>query len=161
MELRDDVRDNATAVLSIAAEGGIDLLIYCTYRSDDDQARLYRRGRVFREIQAKADELCHRWHRPDLADVLMRVGPQDGSRIVTHAAPGQSAHGYRIAFDAVPIVDGKPVWGTDHPWEQDAWESYGFAVDAVGLDWSGRWVRRKREYAHAQLASFDWREWIR
>ena len=138
----------------------VDILIYCTYRSDEEQARLYRQGRSRRKIEAKAEELDRRWSRPDLARVLMAVGPQDGKSIITYAAPGQSAHGYRVAFDAVPIVDGKVLWEQEDPWKRSLWDLYGSCVDAAGLEWAGQWSVPKRELVHAQVPFFDWREWI-
>ena len=56
---------------------------------------------------------------------------------------GASAH---EAFDAVPMVGGKPQWQTEAP----QWQTYGKAVMAAGLVWAGTWTEF-REYPHAQL----------
>ena len=58
----------------------IDLLIYCTYRDNDQQNFLYASGRT----------------RP--------------GRILTNARGGYSFHNYRLAVDFVPMVGGKPQW---------------------------------------------------
>jgi hypothetical protein len=59
---------------------GLDVLVYCTLRTHDEQDALYAKG---------------------------RTEPGD---IVTNARGGQSAHNWGLAFDAVPRVDGKPAW---------------------------------------------------
>jgi peptidoglycan LD-endopeptidase CwlK len=58
----------------------IDVLVYCTLRTLEEQAALYAIGRT----------------RP-------------GKR-VTNARPGQSAHNYGLALDFVPLIGGKPQW---------------------------------------------------
>lgn len=59
---------------------GIDVLITSTYRDKESQAAIYAQGRAV------------------------------PGRIVTYAKPGQSWHNYRLAFDFVPLVGGKPAW---------------------------------------------------
>jgi peptidoglycan L-alanyl-D-glutamate endopeptidase CwlK len=61
-------------------KAGIDVLISSTYRDKESQAAIYAQGRT----------------KP--------------GRIVTYAKPGQSWHNHRLAFDFVPIVNGKAVW---------------------------------------------------
>lgn len=61
---------------------GIDVMVTCTYRSIEEQNKLYAQG---------------------------RTAP---GKKVTNAKGGQSMHNYRLAFDVVPLRYGKPVWGT-------------------------------------------------
>ena len=61
---------------------GLDVLVYCTYRSDEEQAAEYAKGRT-----------------------------KPGAK-TTNAKPGQSAHNHRLALDFVPLVNGKPQWST-------------------------------------------------
>lgn len=61
-------------------DSGIELLIYCGYRSFDEQEKLYRQGR------------------------------SGSGRIVTNARGGQSFHNYGRAIDFVPISNGKADW---------------------------------------------------
>lgn len=76
--------------VAIMAEGwlresrdlGLDLLITCTLRTNEEQSRLYAQGRT------------------------------TPGRIVTHARAGQSFHNYGLALDFVPLVEGKPTWKT-------------------------------------------------
>lgn len=60
----------------------LEVLIYCTLRSNAEQSRLYQQGRS----------------KP--------------GRKVTWAKAGQSAHNYGLAIDAVPMWGGKLAWGT-------------------------------------------------
>ena len=158
-DLQPAVRLAAKQVLKLFEDEGFDLLIYCTYRSHEEQARLYRQGRHLSAIHKKAEELENYWNRPDLAGVLLGVGPQSG-RKVTNAGPGQSYHAYRLAFDAVPLVNGKAVWGTRRPEDKALWMAYGECVTEAGLTWSGGWTRFK-EYPHSHKAGANWRDLIR
>jgi len=93
---------------------GIDVLITSTYRDREAQAALYAQGR------------------------------STPGRIVTKAKPGQSFHNYRVAFDFVPLINGKPQW-------EDAklFEVCGEIAEGIGLEWAGRWIEMK-EMAHCQ-----------
>lgn len=64
---------------------GLDLLVTCTLRSNEEQARLYAQG---------------------------RTAP---GRIVTYARAGESYHNYGLALDFVPLIEGKPTWKTTGP----------------------------------------------
>lgn len=97
---------------------GIDLLVTCTYRSPKEQDALYARGRT-------------------------APGP-----IVTNARAGDSLHQYRVAFDVVPLRDGKPVWGTSGK-DGELWQRVGDLGENNGLEWAGRWTRF-REFPHFQ-----------
>lgn len=59
---------------------GVSVIVTCAYRSPEEQARLYARGR------------------------------QAPGRIVTFAPPGKSFHQWRVAYDVAPVVDGKIPW---------------------------------------------------
>lgn len=141
-------RGKAAAFQDECASLGFDVLIYCTYRSLEEQARLYRNGRALRAIQRKRDELIERG-REDLASILMEVGPQSGSKLLTNAAPGESYHNYGLAFDAVPLRQGRPSWGSIHDEEMRLWHQYGDLVESCHMEWAGKW-RSFREYPHAQ-----------
>lgn len=155
-----EMQAKARQFLKVAELRGLDVLIYCMHRSPEEQARLYRRGRSLRRIRQKADRLAQHYERPDLAEILMNVGPQYGRR-ATGAGPGQSYHQYGRAFDGCPLVDGKPLWETDDPWEMALWEAYGEVGEEVGLRWAGRWHGKRREFPHMQLAGAHWHELIR
>ena len=70
-------------------EGEIFGIVY-GYRSPELQAILYRKGHTTKEVDRKVKELLKRG-RKDLAEILVGVGPQDGTWS-TNAGPGESYH---------------------------------------------------------------------
>ncbi len=116
---------------------GIDLLVTCTYRSDEEQEKLYAIGRT------------------------------KAGRRVTNAPPGRSMHNFRfggkpasLAVDVVPLRYGKPVWGMtgdgidndpsdDMRDDLELWQRVGKLGEAAGLEWAGRW-KRFPEFPHFQ-----------
>lgn len=97
---------------------GITMLVTCTFRSDEEQAKLYAQG---------------------------RTAP---GRIVTNAKPGKSKHNRTTpqgdpaaeAYDVVPLLHGKPVWADDPDTpenEMEIWERIGQHGVDVGLKWLG------------------------
>lgn len=120
-DLTQDVRQRATIHKQLCAGKGIELLIYCTLRSNEEQTALYSLGRT------KAGE------------------------IKTNARAGESAHnpnefGLASAYDCCPMIHGKPMWDSNHP----AWRTVGACGEEAGLVWSGRWTGKMKEMAHFQ-----------
>lgn len=88
-DLRSDVRPLVDTFLASCEAAGVDVLVTCTLRSNDEQAKLYAQG---------------------------RTAP---GHIVTNAPAGRSAHNFGLAIDVVPVVNGKPDWnGKDPVWQQ-------------------------------------------
>jgi peptidoglycan L-alanyl-D-glutamate endopeptidase CwlK len=148
-DLIPELAEKAKQVQLLCQERSVDLLIYCTYRSLEEQAKLYRKSRTLAQIEQKANQFREKGFS-FLAEVLMDVGPQAGKlgEHVTNAGPGESWHNFRRAFDSVPLVGGKAMWKSTH----EHWQVYGEAVREVSLEWAGDW-RRFREFPHAQMAS--------
>ena len=122
-DLDPELRKLAQRHQDACAVLGIDLLIYCTYRSNAEQAELYVQGRT-------------------------ALG-----RIRTYAKPGASNHNATRdgipaarAYDCVPIRQGKAIWNNDDP----AWEIVGEEGEKLGLSWAGRWLSF-REFPHFEL----------
>lgn len=120
-------------------KNGISILLICTYRSNEEQAKLYAQGRT-------------------------APGP-----IVTRAKAGQSKHNCTTAsgapaaeaFDVVPLRAGKMIWGTagrginDDPTDDDTndlevWQRVGAHGVAVGLKWYGSPGSEFKEFPHFQ-----------
>jgi peptidoglycan L-alanyl-D-glutamate endopeptidase CwlK len=107
-------------------EAGIDVIITSTYRDAEAQNALFAQG---------------------------RTAP---GKIVTRARAGQSYHNWRVAFDFVPVINGKAVWSND-----DLWLKCGEIAESIGLEWAGRWTKF-REMPHCQytggLSIFDFQQ---
>ena len=103
------------AFIDSCAGQGIDVLITCTYRDAEAQNALYAQGRT-------------------------TPGPK-----VTNAQGGDSFHQWRVAFDFVPIVAGKPRWD-----DLVTFKRCGALAEAIGLEWAGRWITF-REMPHCQF----------
>jgi peptidoglycan LD-endopeptidase CwlK len=116
-------------------ESGFDLLIYCTYRSFEDQAKLFRQSRTFNNITMKSDELRSNGF-VFLAEILMNVGPQYGKE-VTNASPGESWHQYKEAFDAVPMLNGNELW--DYQGNEKYWDIYIQLIEKCGMHSGKSW----------------------
>jgi peptidoglycan L-alanyl-D-glutamate endopeptidase CwlK len=152
-DLNVKMQNRAEGVVRDCRTKGVDLLIYCTYRSPEEQARLYRQSRTLMEIEYKADVFRERGFE-FLSNILIGVGPQNGflGRHVTYAGPGESWHQYRMALDAVPLVDGKCMWGKFVIGTKNIrpeWLTYGKAVKKNGLYWAGDW-KNFQEFPHCQ-----------
>lgn len=114
------VRTRAEAFLAACEKDGIDLTVTCTYRSREEQTRLYEQGRNG------------------------KPGP-----IVTRARPGYSWHQWRCALDVVPMRDGKCVWNYTALIDRSLWYRVGELGERNGLEWAWRWTHN-REMAHFQ-----------
>lgn len=123
-DLHPSVRLKAIQWCTDCRKAGIDVLIYCTYRSDIEQAALYAIGRTI-----KGDGVSAR----------LPMG-----RIVTNAKAGESYHRYRCAWDAVPLCNGKPMWD-----DKAAYSKMGEIAATHGIEWAGNWTVMK-ETAHFQ-----------
>lgn len=119
-DLKPEVADKCQAHIDYCAAENIDLLVTCTLRDFEEQARLYAIGRN----GSKAP-------------------------IVTNANAGDSAHNYGLAYDVVPLRSGKPVWTTASVADAALWRRVGELGEKAGMEWAGRWVSF-REMAHFQ-----------
>jgi peptidoglycan L-alanyl-D-glutamate endopeptidase CwlK len=106
-DLRPEIRPQVDAFLAACAAAGVDVLVTCTLRSNEEQAALYAKGRT--------------------------TAPIGRRYVVTDAPAGKSAHNFGLAIDIVPMVGGKPDWrGADPVWQQ-----VGKLGVAAGLEWAG------------------------
>lgn len=93
---------------------GIDVIITSTFRDGAAQDKLYAQGRT------------------------------EPGKKVTNAKAGQSYHNWRVAFDFVPVVNGKAMWN-----DAVLFIKCGEIAESVGLEWAGRW-KKFNETAHCQ-----------
>lgn len=115
MDLNAKVAAMATQHIANCKDLGIDILITSTYRDAESQNALYAQGRT------------------------------TPGNIVTNAKAGQSYHNFRVAYDVVPMRNGKPVWDASDP----IWKLVGEAGKKAGLEWAGDWKKFK-EFPHFQ-----------
>lgn len=147
-DLVPEVQAMAKEHILRCADAGIELLIYCTLRDAQEQARLYRQSRTKEQIQKKMNQLTARGF-PALAKILKDAGPQRSGPKVTNAGPGESFHQYSLAYDCVPVLQGKPIWGTGGEGAA-LWDKVGKLGKKAGLEWAGEWTTF-RELPHFQF----------
>lgn len=116
-DLNPKVAAMCSEFLNRCKAAGIDVIITSTYRDAESQNALYAQGRTL------------------------------PGKKVTNAKAGQSFHNWRVAFDFVPLVNGKPNWN-----DTVLFTRCGEIGESVGLEWAGRWVRFK-ELAHFQYTN--------
>ncbi|MDE2429498.1 MAG: M15 family metallopeptidase [Burkholderiales bacterium] len=128
--LHPTLRPIALKFIDACKAANINMVICCTYRSDDEQNSLYAYGRT-------------------------RAGKR-----VTNAKAGESAHnvvdknggGASCAFDIACFMGGKYAPDTDNQWARA-----GKIGTDLGLDWLGSPDSTFFELAHFQLK--DWRKY--
>ncbi|PKQ69392.1 hypothetical protein BZG01_00190 [Labilibaculum manganireducens] len=135
----------ATLVINMCKAKGVDILVYCTLRTLEEQAKLYRQGRSREVIETKMKNLRNAGY-DFLAAIIEAVGPQKGNRKLTNAAPGESWHNLGFAFDAVPLIGKEPAWAYEG--NEELWKVYGSVCKYNGLTWGGDW--KFIDYPHAQ-----------
>lgn len=116
-DLHPKVKTLCEQFIASCDKQGIDILITSTYRDGESQNELYSQGRT------------------------------NPGRVVTNARAGQSYHNWRVAFDFVPLVFGKPAWN-----DVALFTKCGEIAESVGLEWAGRWKKFK-ELAHCQYTN--------
>ena len=114
-DLNPRVKKLCEQFIASCAKHNIDVLITSTYRDAESQNALYAQGRT------------------------------TPGKKVTNARGGDSFHNWRVAFDFVPVVDGKARWDDGALFTQ-----CGEIAESLGLEWAGRWVKFK-EMAHCQF----------
>jgi len=127
--LHPDLRLLAAEWAARCSAEGLDIIITCTYRSNEEQAALYAEGRT------------------------------DPGKIKTWAKPGQSKHNLTApdgspaaeAFDFVPMRNGKCVWGLAAAEDRELWSRCVAIARELGLRCGADWPVRKRDWPHLEL----------
>ncbi len=109
--LHPSLQPFARNLIAKGIQHGIPLIITDAFRSIADQNKDYAKGRT-----------------------------APGS-IVTYAKGGESFHNYGLAFDVVPVVNGKATYTYD-------WQKIGDLGKSVGLEWGG-------DFPHADRPHFE------
>lgn len=87
LDLNPQFQPHVQRFLEIAAQAGLDVLIYCTLRLFAEQTQLYAIGRT------------------------------EPGKIVTNAKAGESAHNYGFAIDGAPLIQGRIAWDDHAHWQ--------------------------------------------
>lgn len=103
-DLHPRVKSLCEQFIEKCKESGINVTITSTYRDNESQNDLYAQGRT-----------------------------KPGKR-VTNAKGGQSIHNYKLAFDFVPVTNGKAIWN-----DEALWNKCGAIGQSLGLEWGGSW----------------------
>ena len=103
-DLHPHVAELCREFLSRCEAEGIEVIVTSTFRDHESQNALYAQGRT-----------------------------APGAK-VTNAKGGQSFHNWHVAFDVVPVVNGKAVWN-----DESLWRKLGQIGQEVGLEWGGSW----------------------
>lgn len=157
-DLVPEMQEKAQAVIEYCLNLEVEINIYCTLRSLEEQASLFMQSRTEFEIADKKNRYINRGYT-FLADIFDNVPHKivQLGKHVTNCGPGESFHNYREAWDAAPttsdgnldgIANGKIIW--DYNKNKADWDIYGQAVVDCGLIWAGNWTSFK-ELPHAQL----------
>lgn len=124
-DLHPELHERAERFVAECAEAGVNVLIYCTYRSDEEQEAEYAKGRT-------------------------APGPK-----VTNARAGESPHNATLAdgtpaalaFDCCPLdLHGKPLWDTTAA----AWGVMAQVGEGLGLEWGGHF-KTLTDFPHFQI----------
>lgn len=129
-----EFREKVVAVLAKCAEKGVIMEPFCSLRSPQDQAKMWRQSRSISEIVMQIEDFKSKGAL-FLADCLEMVGPQYGEP-TTDRLPGFSWHQWGEAVDCHWTVDGKVIWSLDKKIKGvNGYELYGQIAKEMGLRW--------------------------
>ncbi|CAK0775696.1 peptidoglycan LD-endopeptidase CwlK [Gammaproteobacteria bacterium] len=97
-DLHPVVRKLCRQFVQKCSDNGISMIITCAYRDHAAQLALFNQGRT------------------------------TPGKIVTKARPGESFHNFKVAFDFVPSLNGKPVWN-----DVELFKRCGEIAESVGM----------------------------
>ena len=102
-ELHPSIRNKARAFINEAEKQSMKLKVTSGGRTYEEQNKLYAQGRTTK------------------------------GNIVTNAKAGYSWHNFFLAFDVVPVENGKINWNSKN------WKKIGALGKTFGLEWGGDW----------------------
>jgi len=148
-DLNKEFRKDVDLLLTYCSSQHITMVPFCTLRSVQEQAVLWRQSRRIQVIE-KTIKLLEKQKAYYLAQVLEEVGPQNGEWR-TDAPPGFSWHNFGFAIDSYVSVQTEKgeeaIWGSDHV----GYEVYSTEAIRMGLT-SGRYWK-KDDCVHVQKPS--------
>lgn len=118
----------------------IEVLIYNTYRSKEEQYALYLQGRAPLEVVNQARRKAG-----------LRPIKEIENKVVTMLKDSPHCHG--LAADFVPLIDGKAVWN-----DYQLWNKCGKIAQSLGIEWGGSW-KDFPDYPHLQMR--NWKRYVK
>ena len=123
-DLHPIVKERSNELIQQSAHQGIAIVITDSFRSAEDQNRLFEKGRSL------------------------------GGNIVTHAKGGESYHNYGLAVDfAIKEPSGNIIWDVKYDGNGNSvadWTEVVNMAKELGFEWGGDWARFK-DYPHLQM----------
>jgi len=142
MGLRLPFKHRVEVWMSLCAQNGYDVLVYCTLRTFQEQEALYAQGR----------ETLERVNLLRGGAKLAPLNSESRNTRVTNAKPGKSWHNYGLALDFVPVQDGGSLDWTYNP--KEAHDFYDEIIQiARGVDRdiiSGKSFKTFKDYGHLE-----------
>ena len=146
----DDLRPKTKKLCELWIEecrkNGINLVVTQTFRSTELQEAYYSQGRELLEIvNLKRKKVG-----------LDKITEKE-NKIVTKAAPGKSPHNWKMAWDFVPLVDGKPAWNRLDLFDKAGAIARKMNYQGYSLEWGGDFKTIK-DKPHIQLK--NWKNYV-
>ena len=123
-DLHPAIQPLAAKLVKECRKEGIDLLIYATYRSKEEQVKLYAIGRT-----------------KDLGK-----SPVTWTLASRHTEEFEDGTPASTAFDCVPMLMGKCMWSSSQLYKR-----VGEIGKKIGLSWGGDWGAKRKDSPHFQL----------
>lgn len=133
-DLCPEMKEVCEEFLEQCADYKINVLVYCTYRSNEEQDEEYARGRTVNSHIGSSPK------RPLGATVTNAKAGQSKHNCMENGKPASRA------FDCVPTRQGQPQWK-----DISAYEKMGEIGRGLGLTWGGDWK-------HQDKPHFEWKD---
>lgn len=131
-DLDPELKEVCMEFVEQCAEHKINILVYCTYRSNEEQDKEYAKGRTI------SSGIRVTKSRPFGATVTDLKGGQSKHNVTINGKPAARA------FDCVPTQGGIAQWNN-----LAAYEIMGEIGRGLNLEWGGEWLKKDRP--HFQL----------
>lgn len=140
--LNRSFRSVVNLVLEECEKEGIKMVPYKTFRSPEEQAKLWRQSRPTWKIRNRIQKLRN-YGLEYIPDIIENVGPSSGPH-ATNAIPGMSFHQFGHAVDCYwEIEPGKAEWSTVKKVDgKNGYEVYANIAKKYGLESGHFWSFR-------------------
>ena len=141
--LRPKTKKLCELFIEACRKAGINLVITQTLRSMELQDAYYSQGRDSLDIVNSKRKKVN----------LPPITEKENKSIITKAKAGSSPHNYGLAFDFVPIVNGKAEWNDLTLFDRCGAIAKTLNVDGYTLEWGGDFPKFK-DRPHIQMKNW-------